>query len=370
MNSRAPSRLLCGAFCAWHTLTDPFRHPPAIPQHILVAHHLLLGDTLMLTPLLAKLRAQWPESELVMTVPKAAFPLYQHRPYGVQAQPYDPGDVDTFRALRKIRKFDLAIVPGDNRFSWLARALEAHWIVAFAGDRPAYKSWPVDELIPYPQTPAAWGDMVAGLVPGEPPAPYHPDQWPAPDCRPFELPPSPYCVLHVGASSPLKLWKPENWKALATRLRESGCHVAWSAGPGEEDYVAAIDEQAEYPSYAGALDLPQLWHLIANARLLVCPDTGVAHLGRIVGVPTVTLFGPGSAVICGAGNFWRDSPYKAVTVEGFPCRDQQILFKRNIDWVRRCGRTTEQCPRPLCMNGISVDQVWETISKAALGLNS
>ena len=57
----------------------------------------------------------------------------------------------------------------------------------------------------------------------------------------------------------------------------------------------------------GALDLAQLWHLLAGAELLVAPDTGVAHLGRIVGAPTVTLFGPGSALLCGAGDFWRDA---------------------------------------------------------------
>lgn len=369
MDSRAPSRLLTLAFSARETLRRPLCRRPTAPGRILVAHHLILGDTLMLTPLLAKLRRQYPESEIVMTVPKAMFSLYRHRPYGVQAFPYDPRDATTLLALRKVRGFDLAFVPGDNRFSWLARAAGARWTVAFAGDRPAYKSWPVDELIPYPETPAAWGDMVAGLVRGEPPSPYDAGQWKAPNFHPFELPQSPYCVLHVGTSSPLKLWKPENWKALATRLRESGCHVAWSAGPGEEDYVAAIDERAEYPSYAGTLDLPQLWHLLANARLLVCPDTGVAHLGRIVGTPTVTLFGPGSSVICGAGNFWRNSRYEAVTVEDFPCRDQHVLFKRDIDWVRRCGRTLRQCSKPLCMERIGVDQVWEAICKAAPGLN-
>ena len=36
------------------------RVEPIEPRRILIAHHLLLGDTLMLTPLLAKLRASHP----------------------------------------------------------------------------------------------------------------------------------------------------------------------------------------------------------------------------------------------------------------------------------------------------------------------
>ena len=88
-------------------------------------------------------------------------------------------------------------------------------------------------------------------------------------------------------------------------------------------------------------------------------------MGRLVNTPTVALFGPGSAIICGAGDFWRDSPYRTVTVDNFPCRDQAILFKRHIPWVRRCGRSTRECAAPLCMNGIDVEKVQRAISEIA-----
>lgn len=327
------------------------------PRRILVAHHLLLGDTLMLTPLLAKLRERHPDAEIVMAAPKAVVPLYHKRPYGVTVLPHDPRDPSTLRALYEKTGFGLAIVPGDNRYSWLAKALGTRHIVAFAGDRPAYKSWPVDELIPYPGIPTAWGDMVAGLIPGPAPAPYQPATWPDPDFLPFDLPPKPYCVLHVGASTPLKQWGAEKWLALADFLETRGYQAVWSGGRGEEKLVAALDPAGHRRSYAAQLDLAQLWHLLKNARLLVCPDTGVAHLGRLTGTPTVALFGPGSASIYGAGDFWRDSPYVAVTVDPFPCRDQHRLFKREIPWVQRCGRDSRECVTPRCMQAISLDMV-------------
>ncbi len=334
-----------------------------VPRRILIAHHLLLGDTLMLTPLLAKLRGRFASAEIVMTAAPAAQPLYATRPYGVKALRHDPRDAASIAALFADAGFDLAIVPGDNRYSWLAAALRARWTVAFGGDRPDYKNWPIDELKTYPEVPGAWGDMVAGLVDGPPPAPYDPGNWPAPPHRAFDAPPRAFALLHVSASTPLKHWEAAKWAALAASILKRGLEVVWSAGPGEEGLVGTIDPQRRFRSYAGALDLPQMWHLISRARLLVCPDTGISYLGRLVNTPTVTLYGPGSAVLCGAGEFWRRSPTRAVTIPDFPCRDQRVLFKREIAWVRRCGRSTAECARPLCMEAIEVASVERAVEE-------
>src|SRR5438309_10964880 len=85
------------------------------PRRILVAHHLLLGDTLMLTPLLAKLREQFPAAEIVMAVPGAHAGLYANRPYGVQAIGWN-GDLADASLLWRQPGFDVAYVPADNRF--------------------------------------------------------------------------------------------------------------------------------------------------------------------------------------------------------------------------------------------------------------
>jgi ADP-heptose:LPS heptosyltransferase len=337
------------------------RHPPREPQRVLIAHHLLLGDTLMLTSLLAKLRAQYPAADIVMALPEACAPLYQAAPYGVRALGWSPR-APSRSALWREHGFDLAFVPGDNRVSWLALALGSRWIVGFDGDRPARKSWPFDELHRYPDKPAAWTDMVATLAQGPPPAPYARRDWSDPAAEPFDLPGGRYAVLHVGASTPLKRWESDKWRGLAAWLAARDIEPVWSAGPGEEAIVRECDiAAARHRSYAGALSLPQLWWLLANASLLVAPDTGVAHLGRVVSVPTVALFGPGSALISGAGEFWRDTPFRAVTIDPFVCRDQRLLFKREIAWVRRCGRSIAECPRPRCMEAIDLAQACAAI---------
>jgi len=357
--SRAPLRYASVAFALarWGMR----RRRPVSPQRILVLHHLLLGDTLMLAALLAKLRERYPRAEIVMTAAKPFAALYAGRPYGVVAHPFDPRDFATFRALRAMPRFDLCILPADNRWSWLARAIGARWIVGIEGDRPAHKNWPVDELVPYSSVPTAFCETAAELVPGAAPAPYRRDAWPVPADDGAPRFPGDYAVLHVGASSKLKRWEPARWRELAQALERSGLSVVWSAGPGETDVLDAIDTGSTRARIEGTLSLAALWHVLAGARILVCPDTGIAHLGRIVGVPTVTLFGPGSAVICGPGGFFAAMPGRAVTVDPFPCRDQTIQFFREVPWARRCerlfGEGPERCHRARCMEAIDVAAV-------------
>ncbi|MEO8306329.1 MAG: glycosyltransferase family 9 protein [Betaproteobacteria bacterium] len=368
MTSRAVSRpavfALAAARMAASAIAGRRRRAPAAPRRILIAHHLLLGDTIMLTPLIAKCRARWPNAEIAMTCPIAYMSLYEGRPYGLRALPYDPREPATLGPLVAGSGFDLALVPADNRLSWLARALDARWIVAFAGDSPPYKDWPVDLLRPYPDVPTAWGDLVAGLVDGPAPAPYRIGDWPAPAVGRFEPPPAAYCVLHAGASTPLKQWPAARWRDLGERLAGHGLGIVLSAGPFEEALLDGIDRDRHWIRYAGTLTVGELWHLLARAALVVCPDTGVAHLARLTGTPTVALFGPGSASLSGAGEFWRDAPFTALTIAEFPCRDQRITMKREVAWIRRCERLTGerpgQCAEARCMNAIDGDAVYRS----------
>jgi ADP-heptose:LPS heptosyltransferase len=355
--SRLPARLLTFSRVGLRALGHWRRRPPESVKRILIAHHLLLGDTLMLTPLLAKLRQHYPAAEIAMTLQQSVATLYSGKPYGVQALPFHPADRPALRRLFASGPYDLALIPGDNRYSWLAYAMGARWIVAFDGDRPGYKSWPVDQLHPYPDSPTPWPDANCGLIPGPLPPPMREDDWPAPDAAPLPPLPHDYVVFHVGASSPLKLWPAERWRALAEHAVANGLAVIWSGGLGEQRYVDAVDPEGRFESLAGRLDLAQLWHLLKAARALVCPDTGVAHMGRITATPTLCLYGPGSAQLYGESRFWRAESYHALS-QPIDCRDQPLLFKREIPWVRRCARSPVECVRQAeCMRLISLQSV-------------
>lgn len=331
--------------------------PPADPRRILVAHHLLLGDTVMLSPLLAKLRAAHPRAEIAMTVSPAMVPLYATRPWGVRALAFTPRDAATTRALLAEAPFDLAVVPGDNRHSWLAAALGARHVVAHGDDPHALRNPFVDDERATGDVPASWGELVAALVDGDAPAPYRRGDWTVRPAVPVDRPPGAYAVLHVGASTALKRWPAARWAAVAAGLEARGLAVVWSAGRGEEPLVAECDPGGRHVSTAGRLGLDQLWQLLEGARLVVAPDTGVAHLARAAFAPTLALFGPGSARLCASGDFWRDTPWQALGEPDFPCRDQQRLFGRHVAWVRRCARGPEECAEPRCMHAIGAGSV-------------
>src|SRR5947207_11796715 len=75
------------------------RRKPAQPKRVLIAHHLLLGDVVMLAPLLAKLRERYPQAEVAMPVRRARMPLFGRSPYSLRAIPYDPRASSTLDRL-------------------------------------------------------------------------------------------------------------------------------------------------------------------------------------------------------------------------------------------------------------------------------
>ncbi len=365
--ARRPSRLPVRARIAWHALRRGARRPPS-PGHvrsILIAHNLLLGDTLMLTSLLARLKHHHPEARLVMTCPPAFMPLYEGRPYGVIASPFDPRDRRSLAQLRALGPFDLAIVPAESRHGWLARAAGARWVRGYAGGAWYYRA-SLDEALPTPETLTTLPDMMAALAGegargGER---FDPEDWPPPRHGRFVPPETPYAVLHLGAGSPLKSWPAGHWGTIATAIAQHGLHVVLSAGPGQEPLAHAVDPGGRFQNVAGRLDLREVWHLLAKARLLVSLDTGIAHLARVTNTPSVVLFGPGQAALYGPVKFYSGAPYRSVTRSDIPCRNETVLFERSRPWIRTCVRLPEDCPfSARCSTGISPEAVLAAITE-------
>jgi ADP-heptose:LPS heptosyltransferase len=363
MKSRLPFRSLQSLYILRRLPRLLVRHKkPASPRRILVIHQLLLGDTLMTTSLLAKLRKRYPDSEIYLATHKSFVPLYAGRPYGVKTVPFDMFSPSSFSALLKLPRFDLALIPGDNRYGWTAFALGARWIAGFAGDRPGYKSWCFNELIPWPETPQAWTDIAANLIEGPPPDNFKDGDWPPPECAHFAMPEKPFAILHVGTRSPLKTWPVDKWQALISAIKGKGLTVALTCGPDETRVIRMLKTEMEDYLYPGNLSLAQMWKLLEKADLLICPDNGISHLARIAGTPTVCLYGPGSSFLFGTGQFWSKRPCKPVS-KSMPCRNQHNLFKRCISWIETCERSADDCSHTLCMEAIEVQDVLDAAAE-------
>lgn len=355
MASRINGRLLTIWLAGKRSITQRRkRAKPFEIKKILVCHQLLIGDTIMLSPLFAKLRDQHPKAEIFMAGPKGYLPLFSTNPWGVKAISLDPRDPRSIRKLCHTGNYDLALIPGDNRYSWLAKAAGASWIVGFDGNSSWYKNFFIDEFRPWPNEAMALGDIFSTLIEGPNPKPYSTNQWSIPNHQPFALPPNPYVVFHVGASSALKLWPADRWQALAKHLEARGLEIIFTPGRGELRLVNEIDPQAHYRRMD--LDLAQMFKLLSQAKLVISPDTGIAHLARVAGAPSATLFGPGSEVAFGPGKFWSEIPWQAIGEKQFPCRDQNKIFGRESPNILRCSRSTQECTRARCMEAISIDK--------------
>jgi ADP-heptose:LPS heptosyltransferase len=108
-------------------------------------------------------------------------------------------------------------------------------------------------------------------------------------------------VVHPGAASASRRWLPERFGAVARELR-AGAEVVITGSAGERELAQRVAEAARPAAptvVAGTLSLGGLADLIARAALVVCGDTGVAHLATALGRPSVTLFGPISPALWG-----------------------------------------------------------------------
>jgi ADP-heptose:LPS heptosyltransferase len=102
-------------------------------------------------------------------------------------------------------------------------------------------------------------------------------------------------VVHPGAASGARRWPPGRWAEVARRLAGGGRTVLVTGGPGEVALAEEVAGRAGLPPsavLAGRTDLIGLAAVVAAADLLLCGDTGVAHLATALGIPSVVLFGP------------------------------------------------------------------------------
>jgi ADP-heptose:LPS heptosyltransferase len=326
-------------------------------HRILIVHHLLLGDTILLTPLLAKLRQRYPGAEISMTVSPPFASLYANHPYGITVHPYHPRDFSSLLDLLRTGGFDLALVPGDIRYTWLARALGARCIVAFPKDKTSWKSWQIDHQAEWPMEPCTLADIFTTLVDGPPPPFFSTEQWPIAPAQ-LTLPVKPYCVLHVSARNPLRRWPASSWINVAKNLRSCGVGIVWSGGPGDDELFKQLHVAPEDTCYPGVLNLLQLREVISEANLLITVETGIAHLCRTTGTPSVVIYGQGTPVLHGNESFWRDaSPMLPAFVEEISCRDQTHVFGRRLPWVRRCDRSKKACEHPICIERLAPDVI-------------
>jgi len=91
---------------------------------------------------------------------------------------------------------------------------------------------------------------------------------------------------------PSRRWPAAAYAELARRYLSQGRPVWLFWGPGEEDYVKEIEQQAQGSRMIPSASLRQMAALLERCEVVVTNDNGPMHLATAVGTPTVTLYGP------------------------------------------------------------------------------
>ena len=96
-------------------------------------------------------------------------------------------------------------------------------------------------------------------------------------------------LVHPGASAASRRYPAQSY---AQALDMLGCEVVFTGGAAEVELVESLRARLSVPSrsLAGRLSLGELGALIEAADLLICNNTGPAHIAAAVGTPVVDLY--------------------------------------------------------------------------------
>lgn len=102
----------------------------------------------------------------------------------------------------------------------------------------------------------------------------------------------PWVVIHPGASAPSRRYPAAGFAAAARLLVDAGISVVLTGAAGERSIVDEVRARAgaRTHSLAGRLRLAELAAVIALAPVLVCNNSGPAHIAAAVSTPVVDLY--------------------------------------------------------------------------------
>lgn len=105
-------------------------------------------------------------------------------------------------------------------------------------------------------------------------------------------------ALGPGANWAPKIWPAAGFIGLIARVREEFEAVVLLGGGADRAHAAVIAAAASLPcvDLAGRTGLLEAAAVLASSRAFVGNDSGLGHIAAAMGVPTLTLFGPGDPV--------------------------------------------------------------------------
>ncbi len=358
-----------------------------VPRRILVRGVNWLGDAVMTTPALLRLRERFPAAEITLLTHEKLAGLWPGHPVVDRVLTFRSKE-GVFAIARQLRaeRFDLALVLPNSPRSALEVRLAG--IPRRVGGAWPWRNWLLTDVVPpapgivkmHKRTEAEVKRLIAaapsGNAPPAIPASSHQlhhylrlvaslggNPEPLPPLltvsaeeveaarEKFQLTFGPTWIgLNAGAEyGPAKRWPGENFIAAAYELhRQTHCGFVIFGGPAdapladkmETELLARGISRSSLVRLAGRTSLRELCAALSVCRVLLTNDTGPMHVAAALGVPVVVPFGSTSPELTGPG-LPGDPRHRLLRSEA-PCAP---CFRR-------------ECPIDFrCLKGIAVGRV-------------
>ena len=310
---------------------------PGSPPRLLVislTHH--IGDSIMLLPMLERLRSANPDATIECAVEETMAPLFRLIPVVDRVHSLDLGGRlpanlsmelgrmwkmvrEYWRTMRRLEVPDVCIAarwPDD-----LFRDRALGYMVG-ATRRIGYASTVASSSRPAPYRDALLSEAYAGgnglheserfcLLPvraGLAPESSLEDvvsaplqsllavaesvDWKALTQRLGLQPDRPFAVIAPGASKPVRRWPLERWLPVADLLKQHGLSIVILSGPGDvaigKELSGSLGDGAIL--IAGTTTFVETVALLSHARIFLGNDSGPGHVAGALGIPTLTIF--------------------------------------------------------------------------------
>lgn len=331
------------------------------PDRILVIKLRYVGDVLLATPVLSRLREGFPKAHLAMLVNPGTEDVVRDHPALDEVLVLERGSLarqwHLVRALRR-RQFDLVIDLTDaDRSALLSRLCgapvrlgynsEGRWrgflyTQVVAADRFSMHTvrYHLQALEPLGLS----GPSPAPILTVAPEARQEAERL----LREAGVDAArPSVCLHPGARWWFKSWPAERYAALADQIQtETRAQALFLGGDQERSLERriAVVMKTPFRSLIGKTSVRTLAAVLERAALMVSNDNGPMHMAAALGTPVVALFGPSDPAV------WGPSGEKhRVLYKGLDCRS---CFHPD------CFRGEQNC-----MRQITLEEVWNAVSQ-------
>jgi heptosyltransferase-1 len=289
-----------------------------IMKRLLIIKLSALGDVVMTLPALKALKATWPEAEIDWLVEPSSKNLLEAHPdinrllvtprpiAGKLLKNFHPFKALNlwryfFRSLRD-RQYDAVLdFQGLFKSALNVKVARSPRKIGFANGREFSSLVLTEKLPPYdPERHALlrYLDLAAHLGANPPEGwetkPYYE---PGPEARQKakallgSMYDSPFIALSPGTRWLTKTWPLAAWEGLAGLLSEAKHKLVVVGGPLERECGELLAQKGAL-SLVGKTSLKVLGAVLAQAKMLITPDSGPMHLAAAVGTGGLALFGP------------------------------------------------------------------------------